>query len=302
MTMVTAGLIMGGATIISGIFGASAASKREAAARREKQAAQKKLTFLEKTRQDVINPYEGIKDLSGSINNPMANLSVATQAAEMQIEQADISLANTLDAVRSTGASAGGATALAQAALQSKKGVSASIEQQEASNEKLKAQGEATVQQLKMAEKQRVQNADVAGESFMFNTTENRQVAEMNRVAAQVSGAQGAEMQASMDGTGAITGAIGALGQIGGAMASTPAATPTTPSDRRLKKNIEKIDVSPSGLNIYSFEYIDGSEYGHGTYQGVMSNEIPLEAVVVNDDGFDGVDYSKLDVEFKKIK
>ena len=68
------------------------------------------------------------------------------------------------------------------------------------------------------------------------------------------------------------------------------------------KKNIKKIDISPSGLNIYSFEYIKGAEHGYGTYQGVMSNEIPLEAVVANDDGFDRVDYSKLDVEFKKIK
>ena len=74
------------------------------------------------------------------LSNPMANLGVATQAAEMQVEQADISLANTLDTIRATGASAGGATALAQAALQSKKGVSASIEQQEAQNEKLRAQ------------------------------------------------------------------------------------------------------------------------------------------------------------------
>ena len=300
MTMVTAGLIMGGASIVSGIFGASAASKREGDARKEKQAAQKKLTFLENNRQEIINPYEGIKDLSGSITNPMANLAVATQAAEMQIEQADISLANTLDTIRSTGASAGGATALAQAALQSKKGVSASIEAQEASNEKAKAQGEQAMQQLKMAEQQRIQNADVAGESFMFNTQEGRDVTQLNRLSAQVDGAAAAQNQASMDRTGAITSTIGALGQIGGAMGSKPAATP--PSDRRLKKNIEKIDTSPSGLNIYSFEYIDGSEYGYGTYQGVMSNEIPLEAVVANDDGFDRVDYSKLDVEFKKIK
>ena len=46
----------------------------------------------------------------------------------MQVEEADIALANTLDTLRATGASAGGATALAQAALQSKKGVAASIE------------------------------------------------------------------------------------------------------------------------------------------------------------------------------
>ena len=54
-------------------------------------------------------------------SNPYANLGVATQAAEMQAEEADIALANTLDTIRSSGASAGGATALAQAALKSKK-------------------------------------------------------------------------------------------------------------------------------------------------------------------------------------
>jgi hypothetical protein len=36
--------------------------------------------------------------------------------------------------------------------LQSKRGVAASIEQQEANNEKLKAEGQAQMQQLKMAE------------------------------------------------------------------------------------------------------------------------------------------------------
>ena len=71
-------------------------------------------------------------------------------------------------------------------------------------------------------------------------------------------------------------------------------------SDRRLKKNIKKIEKSPSGLNIYSFEYID-KLFGDGTYQGVMSDEIPKDAVIRGDDGFDRVDYSVIDVEFKKI-
>jgi len=60
------------------------------------------------------------------ISNPYANLSVATKAAEMQAEEADISLANTLDTIRQTGMGAGGATALAQAAAKSKSEVSAS--------------------------------------------------------------------------------------------------------------------------------------------------------------------------------
>ena len=230
MTMVTAGLITGGLSIVSGIFGASAASKREAAARREKQKAQAKLTFLENNRQDIINPYEGVKDLSGMINNPMANLSVATQAAEMQIEEADISLANTLDAIRSTGASAGGATALAQAALQSKKGVSASIEQQEAKNEQLRAQGESQMQQLQMSEQQRLQNADVSGKSFMFNTQEGRDIAQLNRLSGQVAGAEAAQNQAASDRTGAITGAIGGVISTVGSMYSAGAFNGSAPA------------------------------------------------------------------------
>ena len=108
------------------------------------------------------------------ISNPFANLSVATGAAEMKIEQADISLANTLDTLRATGTSAGGATALAQAALQSKKGVSASIEMQEKQNEDKRAQGQQVMEQRKMSEAQRLQQADVAGEQFMFSTREGR--------------------------------------------------------------------------------------------------------------------------------
>ena len=70
-------------------------------------------------------------------------------------------------------------------------------------------------------------------------------------------------------------------------------------SDKRLKKNINLIGKSPSGLNIYSFEYID-SKYGEGLFQGVMSDEIPQETVTTKD-GYDMVNYSMLDVEFKQI-
>jgi hypothetical protein len=70
-------------------------------------------------------------------------------------------------------------------------------------------------------------------------------------------------------------------------------------SDRRLKKNINKIDESPSGLNIYSFEYKD-TTYGKGVFQGVMSDEIPQSAVIRHTSGYDMVDYSKIDVNFRE--
>lgn len=73
-----------------------------------------------------------------------------------------------------------------------------------------------------------------------------------------------------------------------------------TGSDRKIKKNIQLIGKSLSGLNIYIFEYID-KKHGKGFYQGVMSDEVPRHAVR-RIKGFDEVDYSKVDVDFKQIQ
>ncbi len=89
----------------------------------------------------------------------------------MQIEQSDISLANTLDTIRATGGGAGGATALAQAALASKKGVAADIEAQEKSNEDKRAAGEQRLQDAKRSEEQRRQNGDAAGKQGGYGHT-----------------------------------------------------------------------------------------------------------------------------------
>ena len=204
------GAIIGGAlSIAGGIFGASAAKKRQKEAAREKRNLKNKLNSLEANRQAIINPFS---DLSGLISNPFSNLSVATGAAEMEIEQADIALANTLDTLRSTGAGAGGATALAQAALKSKKGVAASIEAQEKQNEDKRAAGEKQKQDALMREGQRVQQ----GEAWEFGQREQREMQELDRTASMLGAARQAEAQATSDVTGAITGAVGgALGSIG---------------------------------------------------------------------------------------
>ena len=227
-------LISGGVQILGSIFGGGRRRRAERQAQREQARLQRKLSALEASRQEITNPYSGVKDLSGlakdlssTLSNPYANLSVATQAAEMQIEQADISLANTLDTLRATGSGAGGATALAQAALQSKKGVSANIEQQEASNERLRAQGEqqldrmrmqeaARVQGIQISEGGRVQGLDAAGKQFMFQTQEGREMQQLDRVSAQLAGAQARAMQASADRRANQAGLIGGLASIGG--------------------------------------------------------------------------------------
>ena len=232
MSMVVAGCIAGGTQILGGIIGMGSAKKAARAAAREKVRLQKQLDSLEASRQAVINPYEGIKDvsglakdLSGMISNPFANLGVATQAAEFEAEQIDISLANTLDTLKETGAGAGGATALAQAALQSKKGISANIEQQEAANEKLRAQGEQQMEQMKMAEAQRiqgvqigeaqrVQEAEARGKEFVFGAKETREVQKLNRVAGQLDNAAAQQVQAQADATGALTGMLGGISSV----------------------------------------------------------------------------------------
>ena len=228
--------IVGGVlTVGGGLFGMGSAKRAARDAKIEKDKQQRELSRLENSRQAIINPFSGAKnlssmasDLSGSISNPFASLGVATQAAEIQIEQSDIALANTLDTLRATGASAGGATALAQAALKSKKGVAASIEQQEAQNEKLRAQGEQKMEMIKMQEQQRIQGInigegqrmqglDAAGKQFMFQAREGREVSKMNRVAGLADRAAAQEMQANSDRTAALTGMISGLGSLASA-------------------------------------------------------------------------------------
>ena len=240
------GAVSAGVVAVGATAGAISEGKKSRKARLQAKQLTGELEALEKNRQEIINPFSGVKDLSsyitdvsGMATNPYASLGVATQAAEIQIEQADIALANTLDTIRATGSGAGGATALAQAALQSKKGVAASIEQQEAQNEKLKAQGEANLQNIKMSEAQRVQGAlmgeqgrlqqaDVSGQQFVFGQRETREMQQLNRKQAQITGAQQQQAAANQAQAGYISSGISAVGNIGSSMMGV-AGAPTAP-------------------------------------------------------------------------
>ena len=208
MSVVVAGGVAAAGSIASGIIGGGAA--RRAAKRAERQAKKlsQKLAALEANRQEIINPYEGVTSLSAMLSNPFEKLTAATKATEMQMEQTDIALANTLDTLRATGASAGGATALAQAALQSKKGIAADIERQEANNNQQRLAGEQRLQAQQMAEAQRIQQADVAGKQFVFGQREQREMQQLDRVSNQIAALRGQAAQARRDETAAITGAI----------------------------------------------------------------------------------------------
>ena len=235
MSKITSLVVGAVGAVASGIGAATAASKAKKDASRAKERrtqAEAQVQSIKDSRQDIVNPYESSKDLSsmaedlsGNLSNPFAQLGVATGAAEIQMEQTDIALANTLDTLRATGASAGGATALAQAALQSKKGIAASIESQEAANEKAKAQGEANLNQQKMSEAQRVQGiaisegqriqaTDAAGKQFEFQAKENRTNADLDMASGKVAQASQDIAQANQNRASANAGFMSAVGGI----------------------------------------------------------------------------------------
>ena len=181
--------------------------KREAIAAQEREQyynEQAKLNYsslmnIRSQRAEILDPSSAVTDISDTFFNPYANLGVATQAAKMQMEQTDAALANTLDTLRATGSGAGGATALAQAALQSKREVTASIEQQEAKNQQLKADGDAQLQKMVASEKQRVQAAKAAGMEFTFSAEEARTNADLDFYANQTQLADDRSYQALGD-------------------------------------------------------------------------------------------------------
>lgn len=197
--------------VVGGIVGAKKAEDELDSIKAQKAANQAAMDNAIAKRQEITNPYAGITDLSGlardltsQITNPFNNLQVSTAAAKMQAEESDIALANTLDTLEQTGASAGGATALAMAALKSKQDVSKTIEEQEVKNAELEAQGEAQMNREKVAASQaydeaviqlkgRKEEADAKGEIFQFQANEARSNQDINRYTSMYLGAQAAE-------------------------------------------------------------------------------------------------------------
>ena len=228
--------IAGAAIAVGGAVAGSISAGKEARRQgRNAQNAKDQIASIEENRQEIINPYSNMSsvtdlaaDLSSTMSNPYDNLSVATGAAQMQAEEADIALANTLDTMLATGAGAGGATALAQQALKSKKGISASIEGQEAKNQAMKAQGDEGLQKRKTAEAERMQNiemqddmrlqnAEAQGKAYEFENQEQRTENQLARLSGQQQQAEAARSSAKAGQQAALGGLASAGGSILGA-------------------------------------------------------------------------------------
>ena len=70
----------------------------------------------------------------------------------------------------------------------------------------------------------------------------------------------------------------------------------------RLKENIAKVGSSPSGINIYEWNYKSAPDT---RYRGVMAQEIMKthpDAIHLFEDGYMGVHYSHLDVNMEVVK
>ena len=179
------GMAIGLSSMALAGIGAIWANKKAKDSEAEITRLRDQLTELENERPPIVNVYDSIKDTSGLLKNEYANLGIATQASEFQAEEADIALANTLDALAATGAGAGGATALAQAALQSKRDISKTLQVQETQNQKLAAEGATNVARLQ-----------AEGEKFAFDARENREQQELDRAAGLLDEQRQREMDA----------------------------------------------------------------------------------------------------------
>ena len=195
-------IIVGGMAVqaITGLIVATDAQGKANQSQTDQGIIEGAILDAENSRQDITNPY-------GNITNPYENLSVATKAAEFQAEQTDVALANTLDTLRASGASAGGATALAQAAARSKKQLSADIQKQEINIQELQARGEENMQKLQ-----------AEGEKFMFNKQEEREMIELDRLQSQLDQERTIEAEANQAKYNAYGNIMGGIGQGAGAL------------------------------------------------------------------------------------
>ena len=280
MSFIVAGIVVaaGVAKAISAKKARKRAEKKAAEAKAEKDKHKAKYAQL-----DTSNPYADYQNQMAE--NVYEDLTVNQQQAEFEREQQEQQRSNIMQGLQGA-AGASGIAALAQTmanqgSLQARQSA-ASIGQQEVANQKLQAQGELIVQQGEQAAMGKRLEGEVMSRDMERNKVMTLMGMSQSEQAAHQQNAAAAQAQQTP-----------AYGDIAGGVAAGA-------SDRKLKYDINFNGKSPNGLNIYTFKYKD-SNFGEGTYQGVMADEVPIHAVIHHPDGYDMVDYSKIDVNFIKI-
>lgn len=247
------------------LVGTIAGFKKSAEGKRMQREAQQKINDFEW--QELSNPYE--------------NLQVSTAGSDMRREEAARVSATSANALRSGGTRGivGGIGRVQGQNNLVNRDIAANLDEQQKSIDMAAAGQE--VKNQDMIETR--QANELAGYGQMMNVGMGMKYQGMGDV--QATGQ--AQSQHNMELFETFGGAMGG----GGGM-----------SDPATKENIKKVGVSPKGINIYEFEY--KSEYkdmfGHGRFQGAMSNEVPKESQIILGE-FVGIDYDTIDVEFKKV-
>ena len=264
-----------------------AASEKQLARYNDEQEVQRKLLEEQKERYrqfEFKNPY-------ANMQNVFEDMTVDMRAADFQRQQGEQQRANILQALRGAAGTSGIASLAQSMAMQGQlqsQQIAANIAQQERQNAIMSAKMAGQIDMTMRGGEAMVQSAEMGRQSTLLGIAYGGMAgANAGVQAAYANQMAGFGMRANM-----LSSQVGASAQIIGSGIGAL-------SDRKLKKNINKIGESPSGINIYSFEF-KNPKHGEGLFQGVMSDEVPQE-VIGTKDGYDTVDYSKLDVEFKQI-
>ena len=293
--------------------------QREAMAKYEARQADYEAMQFFNPYDNMQNYYADLKNAYEGMENRFEELQVSTAAADFQMEQSAQQRADIMQAL--TGAAgtsgiAGLAQTLANQGVMAARQASVDIAQQQRQNALMAAQAGQQIDQMQRQTDMQIQqavaqgaaSADMAergGLSMLQGAEISRQSTLLGMSAGDYGGANagvqaafGNQMAAIGMGAQMHAARMGMFGQIIGGVAQGFGAAKG--SDRKLKKNIEYKFDSPSGIPVYNFEYID-AKHGSGIHQGVMSDEVPREAVIMHSDGYEMVNYSMLDVDFKKL-
>jgi len=185
------GLVSGGSKIIGSLVGSGKRKREQRAA--EAELAQQKQSFMDF---QFTNPYAGLENVA-------EDLTINQDAAQFQAQQTDAALAQSMQAAVASGGAPGGAQAIAQAALQSKRGVAADIARQEQSNQAAQVNQAGKLQQLEAQGEEDLQSQQYIRQGELLNMASGR------KVAADQARAQATQML--VGGFGEVAGGVGEM-------------------------------------------------------------------------------------------
>jgi hypothetical protein len=162
--------------------------------------------------------------------------------------------------------------------------------------EEAQARGDQFGASLALQQLQEAQRAAEASRAFEYQQARDTYLDPYRELGYASQLLQGLPVSAGATGISPATEAIISMLGLGNVLGvGNTTKTTTTPSDRRLKTDIQTIGVLGDGLKVYSYRYKSGGP----VHIGVMADEVAVlrpQAYIKGGagDGFDAVDYSKL--------